>query len=282
MIKLAHIVNPVHVAETSDLSVAQPITFETMRRAQRFAVGEVDVALYAAHYPEDRPVVPHDFQHTQDLERSVLDVGIFRQPRKLPLLQDILARLHAASDADYLIYTNVDIGVQPHFYLGIRDLIEQGYDAFVVNRRTINQTPDQLSDIPLMYESVGKPHPGWDCFIFPRASFPQYDLGNVCIGTQRVGLALLANLLVHAARYREFKQMRLTFHLGDDRNLTSPARADYAEHNTREVIALLHRLEKQYGKFDRRTPPGKFLYRKKYLGPLYEAWVRWSSSMARK
>jgi hypothetical protein len=282
MMKLAHIVNPVRVSESSDLSIAQPITFETMRRARSHAVGEVDVELYTTQYAEDRPVAPPDFLHTLDLERSVLDVGRFRHPRKLPLLEDILHRLYEATDADYLVYTNVDIGLQPHFYIKIRDLIEAGHNAFVINRRTIDRDYDQLDEIPLMYASIGRPHPGWDCFIFRRTVFPEYDLGKVCIGAPRCGLALLANLLVHADNFTEFKQLHLTFHRGDDRTWSSHSVADYAAHNTREVVALLGRLEQRYGKFGRRTPPGQFLFRKRYFGPLYEGWVRWSHLPARK
>lgn len=280
MMTLAHIVNPVEVAATADLSLAQRITFETMRRARRYAAGEVDVALYATRYAEDRPAVPPDFLHTPDLERSVLDVGSFRRPRKLPLLKDVLQRLYGATDAEYLIYTNVDIGLLPHFYVTVHRLIEAGYDAFVINRRTIPRSYTQLREIPLMYASAGRPHRGWDCFVFRRAAFPQFDLGEVCIGAPRAGLALLANLIVQADAFYEFKQLHLTFHRGDDRTWNARAVGDYAAHNTREVIALLRRLEQRYGPFDRRTPPGRFLFRKRFFGPLYEGWVWWSNVLA--
>lgn len=280
MIKLAHIVNPVQVTTSADLSLAQPLTFETMRRARRYASGEFDVAFYAAQYAEDRPAVPPDFLQTPDLERSVLDVGSFRRPRKLPLLKDILQRLYAATEADYLIYTNVDIGLLPHFYVTVHRLIEAGYDAFVINRRTITRRYSELSEIPLMYASVGRPHRGWDCFVFRRAAFSQYDLGAVCVGVPRAGLALLANLIVQADAFCEFKRLHLTFHRGDDRTWNTRPWADYAAHNTREVLALLRRLEQKYGPFDRKTPPGRFLFRKRFFGPLYEGWVRWSNVRA--
>src|SRR5262245_53374150 len=110
--RYAHIVNPVIVGQDRDLFVAQPITFHTMSIAQRFAndSGKLEVTLYSAHFPEDVALVPSGFVHTRPLERSVTDVGEFRVPRKLPLLHDILGRLYeSAIDADYLIYTNVDI-----------------------------------------------------------------------------------------------------------------------------------------------------------------------------
>jgi len=39
MIKIAHMVNPVLVKASSDLHIAQPITFESMRIAQQQAMG---------------------------------------------------------------------------------------------------------------------------------------------------------------------------------------------------------------------------------------------------
>lgn len=276
MISLAHIVNPVNVSATSDLGIAQPITFETMRRAREHASAVVDVGLFTTQYPEDASTVPSGFTRTQHLERSVLDVGVFRHTRKLPLLKDILERLFEATDAQYLIYTNVDIGVQLHFYATIRLLIETGYDAFAINRRTIDSRFDRVSEISLMYASVGKAHPGWDCFIFPRSAFPKFDLGNVCIGVPRCGLALLANLQANAQSFKEFKQLHLTFHRGDDRAWSTGSSGDYAAFNTREVVGLLERLEEGYGKFSRQSPPGRFLMHRRTFGPLYEAWVRWS------
>jgi len=88
MRKIAHIINPVIVKESSDLFIAQPITFETMRIAQEFARGHVDVALYSAQYPEDRPIIPEWFQMTPDLDRSILNIGSFHAKRKLPLVKD--------------------------------------------------------------------------------------------------------------------------------------------------------------------------------------------------
>lgn len=277
--KLAHIVNPVRADPASELSLTQPITFETMRRARQYAAGEVDVDLYTTHFPEDKPADPSDFEQTADLERSVLDVARFQTPRRLPLLVDILRRLYeAASDADYLIYTNVDIGLVPHFYVAVHRLLEAGYDAFVVNRRTIHSGFDRISEIPLMYALAGRPHRGWDCFIFRRNVFPQYDLGEVCIGAPRCGLALLANLLVHSERFNEFKRLHLTFHRGDERRWGSRPFADYAAHNTQDVVSILERLEKRHGTFGRKTAPGRFLFRKRYFGRLYETWVRWANT----
>lgn len=275
MRKMAHIVNPVLVHESSDLSIAQPITFETMQSARRFAAGQVEVELHTAQYPEDHPMVPAGFSRTPDLERSVLDYGHFEKHRKLPLLRDILDRLYQATEAEYLIYTNVDIGLQPQFYLALNRFIEAGYDAFVINRRTISDRFTTVEQIPLMYAQIGEPHRGWDCFVFKRDAYTGYKLGSICLGAPRVGLVLLANLIAQADSFKEFKNQHLTFHLGNDRGWRGRGYSDYAAHNTQETLRILAELEGERGPFERSSPPGSFLFKHRRLGFVYELWARY-------
>jgi hypothetical protein len=272
--RIAHIVNPVLVGESSDLFLAQPITFETMRIARDFSAGKIHVELLSAQYPEDHPLVPADFCRTPDLETSILDHGRFHRPRKLPLLRDILDRLHGATDAEYMIYTNVDIGLQPHFYLAVDQFIEEGFDAFVINRRTVSDRYLDIRHLPMIYSQTGQPHRGWDCFVFPRDAYLHYRLGTVCIGIPRADLALIANMVACATRFWEFKNRHLTFHLGNERAWRSTAFSDYADHNTREALRILSELEAERGSFDRSSPPGSFLFKYRRFGGLYELWVR--------
>lgn len=245
---IAHIVNPVNVPTTSDLHVAQPITFETMRRARDQARGTVDVRLLAAHFPEDRPIAPDGFEVCPDLTRSILDLGQFERPRKLPLLAEVLQRLHdAATDADYLIYTNVDIALQPDFYPAVDRLIADGYDAFVINRRTLSNSHTSVEDIPLMLAEGGKPHPGHDCFVFPREALGRYFLGDACLGVAGVGRALILNLACHAKCFAEFQDLHLTFHIGDDQAWKNDCHDDYAEFGRRQVDRVIETLERTFG-----------------------------------
>ena len=270
----AHIVNPVLVDQSSDLFIAQPITFETMRRAQAYASSSLKVKLYSAQYAEDKVVVPAGFAQTADLDRSVLDVAQFKVQRKLPLLADILERLYSASDADYFIYSNVDIALQPSFYVAVNDFIQAGYDSFVINRRTISADYSAVSEPDQMYADRGVPHRGWDCFVFPRRWYPQFKLFNVCLGARRVGLALLANLVAFSGQFRELQDEHLTFHIGDARGGLKKEFADYHAHNTAELMCILSALEEECGPFPHNSIPGSFLYRRRTLGPLYDAWSR--------
>ena len=114
--KLAHIINPVKVGRQSDLYVAQPVTFESMRRSRTFCESTgLQIEIYYTCYPEDKSVAPADFIKTGYLKRSVLDIKDFLIKRKFPILKDILDELYNATDADYLIYTNVDIALMPSF-----------------------------------------------------------------------------------------------------------------------------------------------------------------------
>jgi hypothetical protein len=239
MLRLAHLINPVAVDARSDLFIAQPITFETVRRAAAFASSAVAVDLFTAQFAEDHPVVPADFRRTADLTRSALDFGQFKTRRKLPLVRDLFDRLHAASDADYMIYTNVDIALMPSFYVSVAALIAQGYDAFVINRRTISKAFTRIDELPLMYAQLGEPHPGHDCFVWRRDAYPLYRLANVCIGTIGVGKAILLNQLCTAARWQEFTDLHLTFHLGSDRAWLSDEEDDYRAFNLAELSKIV-------------------------------------------
>ena len=243
--RFAHIINPVIVKPSSDLYRAQPITFASMQTAREYAQSQgVMVDIYTAQYPEDRGLVPPEFTMTPDLEQSVLDYGRFRVPRRLPLIRDILDRLYqAAEDADYLIYTNVDIALVPHFYLTVAALIEQGYDAFTINRRSIPKLWTDVSHLPLMSAQVGAVHKGHDCFVFPRSAYPHYYLPNLCLGAFRVGMGVLVNLIYQADNFELFRDLHLTYHLGNDRAHRLQMFDDYKAYNEAEFRKLLEHYD---------------------------------------
>ncbi len=251
MRKIAHIINPVVVEKTSDLFFAQPVTFETMKAARDHAKKHVDVALLTAQYQEDRQIVPEGFILTPDLGRSILDFGKFSVKRKLPLIKDILDRMYESSDAEYFVYTNVDIAVLPDFYIQVNNLIENGYDAFVINRRTIPSKFNNISEIPLMYSEEGTPHKGYDCFVFRKDVYPRYKLGAACVGIGWVGRVLLCNLACHAEKYNEFKDLHLTFHIGNERIWKSKEYSDFTAHNKNEFLKIFKSLETEFGPFDK-------------------------------
>ncbi len=261
MIKIAHLVHPVVVPETSDLVVAQPITFRTMQVARDFAADSVAVTLYAAQYADESPGFPADFKRVPDLDRSVGDAHTFEAPRKLAILRDLLDRLHAAADdADYLIYTNVDIALQPFFYTAVNRMIESGHDALVINRRSISDERTDLDDVPLMCAEVGDKHPGWDCFVFRRDAYPTYNLADICIGTRYIGLAMVSNMLGWAHDCRLVTDAHLTFHVGKVKEWMASRFQEYEQHNERQFESILQRLLDSPDGCPNRTAVEQFLY----------------------
>jgi hypothetical protein len=200
--------------------------------------------------------VPDYFVKTNDLNRSVLDLGDFAIKRKLPLISDILDRLHDSSDADYFVYTNVDIALMPHFYVTVAHFIDSGYDAFVINRRTISSEFQGEQDIPLMYGRLGTAHPGYDCFVFKRAVYPQYKLGLTCIGMVHVGRVLIYNLAAFATQFKIFENEHLTFHLGNDGVWKASQYLDYELHNRAEMLKTIDLLKAEG--FDQSVIPGSY------------------------
>lgn len=259
MIKVAHIVNPVKIKESSDLHTAQPITFQTMQTAQQLAkLAGVEVELYTAQFPEDHSIIPDYFHKTPDLKRSILDLKTFKNKRKLPLIKDILDNLYNAADADYFIYTNVDIGVMPHFYTSIAGIINQGYDAFIINRRTIRENYIKIEEIPLIYAEIGGKHAGYDCFVFSRDLYSRYILNNVFIGSMPVGYALAVNLLCNAKKFKLFTLLHLTFHIGSDGAWKQKGLEDYLNYNIAETDKIYrHYLDNNFLKSHEIT--GKYL-----------------------
>ncbi|MBW1914112.1 MAG: hypothetical protein JRI86_04160 [Deltaproteobacteria bacterium] len=239
MRQIAHIINPVKVNKSSDLFNAQPITFETMKIAKMAAKNKVDVELFTAQYKEDRDVIPEGFTVTPDLSCSILDYGSFQEKRKLPLIRDILDQLYKSSNAEYFIFTNVDISLMPYFYLAIDDIIAKGFDSFVINRRTLPMDILSSDQLPFLFTQIGEKHRGYDCFIFKRDNYPKFRLGTSCIGIKGVGALLLLNLICYSTKFNLFKDLHLTFHLGNDKQWKNPQFIDYTEYNAKELKQVL-------------------------------------------
>ncbi|MDY0296437.1 MAG: hypothetical protein RB296_03880 [Acidobacteriota bacterium] len=243
MIRFVHGINLVDAPPDSELGSAQAIALETIRCARDFAAGEVKVDVVCVPDPGWSGEIPADWHLTAPLKRTVSDLHRFSRPRRLPLLTDILERIHAGIAADFMIFTNADIALLPFFYLSLARLAENGYDAMVINRRTIPDYPRVSDAIPLMAAEIGGPHPGYDCFVFEHRTFPFFRLGRVCMGSAWVGRTLLVNLLCHARRFAEFRDYHLTFHLGDDQTWRNEEYADYQQYNHEEFLRIFNELE---------------------------------------
>jgi hypothetical protein len=226
--KIAHVINVAQLAElqkASYLHIAQPVTMKSMVAARSKAGVGLDVELVAVRHKDEKVDVPREFIWARDINKYAWEhIGGLENvfPRKpLPRLQDIISSLYGTSNAEYYVYTNVDIGLYPNFYLNVQDLIEKGYDAFCINRRELPKVHDGIlideTKLELAYSLDGTEHPGIDCFVFKREIVPALKLGNVYIGYPPVGLVLKTQIERNSARFKWLKDERLTFHLGSDR-----------------------------------------------------------------
>ncbi len=214
MHSITHIINIFQAADTSDMKLAQDVTIASMVRARGNSANPASITLLSAQTAEDRKMVPEGFISTKNLDGDVTDLQGFEKKMHLPILKDILDRAYNESEAEYLIFSNVDIGVQPHFYDAVNWLIEQGHDAFMINRRRIPEKFNSVDQLDEMLAEKGKKHPGFDCFVFKRELYPKFSLAEVCIGVPFIEITLSQNLFCFAEKPMVFADEHLTFHIG--------------------------------------------------------------------
>ena len=219
----------------------QANTVASMRRAA--AAHDGPVRLLNIQSAGDPDQTPEGFARGPDLSRSVLDVAPLEPARPLPLLFDVLENGAAeAGEQDYLVFTNADICLQPHFYAAVSDLIDRGFDALVINRRTVGAAFAGMPDSPLLAAETGTTHPGFDCFVFSHELAREFRRNDACIGMRAVDQGLLYNMVAHAEKMLLLTNATLTYHFGDDATWTDDRYAQYTAHNERAYLETLRAL----------------------------------------
>jgi hypothetical protein len=243
-----HIVSPFSVGTNSQAERIQALTFAAMQQSVNFIeannkgnTARPNVRFRSAVMPQDMTFSMRFFPDTVSLSRSIMDVGAFQVPRALPLLFDLIEAA-LVEDVDTVIFTNVDIIPLPHFYSAVSKLFECGFDALVINRRTIDGEFDDPSLLPLLLADYGRPHEGHDCFVFNVKAARQFIRTSACVGAGAVMRGLIYNMVAQATRMLILTDVHLTCHIGDDKTWASPDLQDYVHHNKNEAIALLRKL----------------------------------------
>lgn len=228
-IKFAHLINSFACSEDnlSYLYYAQPITFKSMTVAKNRAnKNNIDVKLYSIHYPEDDKIVPKNFIKLPCLKRSTQSLfPKISKNKKLPIIQDMFNSILKHSDADYIIFTNSDIGVYHQFYKEINNIIKnQNLDSFSINRRDNlpkfknNDMRLNPNNICYIYNLKGQKHSGHDCFIIKREILEKINMGLMFTGYPPWGTKLMIKLKNINKKHIIFKDLFLTFHLGSDKS----------------------------------------------------------------
>lgn len=260
MPRVAHIVNLFQPSADSDLHLAQQVTIESMLRAKRFADYGDQIELLSAQTSSDESIVPDGFRATKNLDQDVTDYHHFGRQLKLPILKDILDRAYTETDAEYIVFSNVDIALQPHFYDFIEEKILAGHDAFIINRRRIPAKFNSVDQLDEMYKEKGLSHPGFDCFVFHRDLYPKFSLAEVCTGVPFIGITLAQNLFCFAENPIVYTDKHLTFHIGLE-VFKKRAPREYFNYNRRQFWLAMEKIWPQLN--TRKWPDGHafILYR---------------------
>ena len=214
MTSFAHIINVVSENENKEAAHIQKLTLASFMKAKAYSDPSLSIKQLACFHKNHPVTIDPSFEKLPPLEKSILDVGKFNNNRALPLLKDILQLGGSNSNADYIIYSNADIGLMPQFYNVVAEEIKKGHDAIVINRRRVPSTLNKVEDLDAIYSEVGKPHIGYDMFVFKRELFPKFILNNTCIGIPFVGNDLFYNLFCFAETPILLTDKHLTFHVG--------------------------------------------------------------------
>ena len=233
MIRLLHIVNPVARPTSDPLGYAQEISFVSMIEARRLVPRGLQVVSAAAYYDDEKVDGLDFFTYRFLLSRSVYDVERLPLYRRLPLIADIMAFAKTVP-ADYYLYTNIDISLQPHFYSFLWPYLLSGYEGLIVNRRRIPRLRGSYSDLSSYSSRWGRSHPGFDCFLMSASVVERLVLGKICIGVPFVGVAMAHNIFAHARPWRLFTREDLTFHIGTE--IYKPQLHSYYWHNRRQFF----------------------------------------------
>ncbi|NET09755.1 MAG: hypothetical protein F6K16_34655 [Symploca sp. SIO2B6] len=248
MLKVAHVINVAEITEAnkkSYLHIAQPVTIKSMIVAKQMAKELVDVELWAVKHKDECVDIPSEFRWAQQIEQYAYEyieaLKNITPPKPLPRVVDILLSLYESSEADYFIYTNLDIGLYPDFYVKVKDLILEGYDAFCINRVDLPKIYKGVlideTTLEMAFASDSEKHPGVDCFVFKREIVPKLNLSNVYVGFAPVGQVLKTQVESNSKRFLWVKDQNYTFHLGSDM-YWKKAKGGYADENRKQADGL--------------------------------------------
>ncbi|MFN8323587.1 MAG: hypothetical protein U0T74_13080 [Chitinophagales bacterium] len=230
----AHIINPVLANENKELFEIQKTTFESITAAKNNFSYPDSVTLFTVGRYPSYPFIPSAFSQLYPLTRDISDF-VSSQKFKFPFLNDILRSVYENSEAEYIIYTNLDITLMPYFYESVHAYLNNGYDALVINRRRLHNKLSTEKRMEVLYAESGKKHPGYDCFVFRRTLFEKFIKKDICLVAPPACNDLFYNIFTFADNPKLLTDKHLTFHIGlelyKDWGEREHWKANYREYN---------------------------------------------------
>lgn len=213
MIRIAHIINTVTKEENPELYKVGQITIRSILHAKAVCRRKESVILMGIGFSQHDQDLSTEFKQLPPLTSDTTHAPL-NDKRRLPFIKDILEAALKYSDAEYVVYSNLDIGLMPFFYDTVFDYIEKGYDAMVINRRRIRDVFTGTDNLEMIYAEAGEKHPGYDCFVFKRETLQRFKLKQISLGVPPIGNDLFHNVFTYADKPVLFSDKHLTFHLG--------------------------------------------------------------------
>ena len=164
--------------------------------------------------------------------------------QQIPTVGDVLSSAFSwLESSKIVIYLNADICVPYYFFDFITaNMGMVGPDGgLIVNRKDLlSANLNPFSDSPL----VAKPHPGFDCMIFPANKLKQFRFGNVSVGLPPVGALFVVNMLALLNKVILINEPMLTWHegSGEESSWWTEERRKSVEKNLLESYEALEEL----------------------------------------
>lgn len=249
-----HVVNFTEPRLESDLYIAQPITMFSLDKAKKYAEA-VSQYLSVKHHivkveGENIELNYLEEADTYEVSKTIRDEKGFESFKPLPMLADVLSVIENVGDDEYVVFTNADISLAPFFYTYIEQKIWEGYDALIINRRTVSKIYSSVYEYDEIVSDYGISHSGFDCFVFKASAFKNMFFAKTLIGVHLIGRVLLWNVFNYATVPLILKDKHLTFHIGDDNAGKDENNQSLLVHNYDQAVEVLsniynHDLEKK-------------------------------------
>lgn len=238
MMLFTHIFAPYSLAASSLAAAEVGIVYESWQlAAARAARKGMEIDFLACTFAEDQSAVPGFARASSPLRHYALDT---RTGSHLPTVGEVWEKAFAEGNGSFVVFTNVDIGLQPDFYLKVHALLSKFEKEHAMQGLTSPTTVLEFTRvqsvalrpgeaIPSLDAVLAAPagrHPGHDCFVVPRARIPeQLRTGGLVLGMPPWGtmyhLALERDEHLNFHFVQGTSTDRYTFHTGVDANKES-------------------------------------------------------------